>query len=81
MNMNLKLARIKKGLTQRQLGKMVGLSNVTISHIEKGYCDVTKSIMLKIAKALDATVQELFFDEEEWIKCQELINITQQWNL
>ena len=66
MNMNLKLARIKKGLTQRQLGKLVGLSNVTISHMEKSNCDnVTKSIMLKIAKALDATVQELFFDEEE----------------
>ena len=78
--MNLKLARIKKGLTQRQLGKMVGLSNVTISHIEKGYCDVTKSIMLKIAKALDATVQELFFDEEEWIKCQEQINMMLLWN-
>lgn len=66
MNMNLKLARIKKGLTQRQLGKLVGLSNVTISHIENSNSDnVTKSIMLKIAKALDATVQELFFDEEE----------------
>lgn len=66
MNMNLKLARIKKGLTQRQLGKLVGLSNVTISHMEKSNCDnVTKSIMIKIAEALDTTVQALFFDEEE----------------
>lgn len=66
MNMNLKLARIKKGLTQRQLGKLVGLSNVTISHIENSNSDnVTKSIMIKIAAALDTTVQALFFDEDE----------------
>lgn len=66
MNMNLKLARIKKGLTQRELGKLVGLSNVTISHIENSNSDnVTKSIMIKIATALDTTVQALFFDEEE----------------
>ena len=66
MNMNLKLARIKKGLTQRQLGKLVGLSNVTISHIENSNSDnVTKSIMKKIAAALDTTVQALFFDEDE----------------
>lgn len=66
MNMNLKLARIKKGLTQRELGKLVGLSNVTISHIENSNSDnVTKSIMIKIATALDTTVQALFFDEDE----------------
>lgn len=82
MNMNLKLARIKKGLTQRQLGKLVGLSNVTISHMEKSNCDnVTKSIMIKIAEALDTTVQALFFDEEEWTKCQEQINMMLLWNL
>ena len=81
MNMNLKLARIKKGLTQRQLGKLVGLSNVTISHIENSNSDnVTKSIMIKIAKELDTTVQALFFDEEEWTKCQEQINMMPLWN-
>lgn len=66
MNMNLKLARIKKGLTQRELGKLVGLSNVTISHIENSNSDnVTKSIMIKIATALDTTVQALFFSDEK----------------
>ena len=64
--MNLKLARIKKGLTQRELGKLVGLSNVTISHIENSNSDnVTKSIMIKIAAALDTTVQALFFSDEK----------------
>ena len=49
--MNLKLARIKMGLTQKQLAQLVGLSNVTISHIEKGNDDtVTKATMVKIAK-------------------------------
>ena len=64
--MNLKLARIKMGLTQKQLAQLVGLSNVTISHIEKGNDDtVTKATMVKIAKALNTTVQELFFSEED----------------
>lgn len=66
MWMNLKLARIKMGLTQKQLAQLVGLSNVTISHIEKGNDDtVTKATMVKIAKALNTTVQELFFSEED----------------
>lgn len=64
--MNLKLARIKMGLTQKQLAQLVGLSNVTISHIEKGNDDtVTKATMVKIAKVLNTTVQELFFSECE----------------
>lgn len=32
----LKKGRIRMGLTQRQLGKLVGLSNTYISNLEKG---------------------------------------------
>lgn len=63
--MNLKLARIKKGLTQREFAKLVGTSNVTIIKIEKDDIDGIRFGLLKrIAAALDSTVQELFLNEE-----------------
>lgn len=64
--MNVKLARIKAGLTQKELAAKVGLSNVTIVKIEKGnYDSITRISMIKLAKALNTTVQELFFNDEE----------------
>lgn len=64
--MNVKLARIKKGLTQAELCKIVKTSPKKLVDIERGnYANVTKSLMERIAKALDITVAELFFSEEE----------------
>lgn len=64
--MNVKLARIKSGLTQKELAALVGLSNVTIVKIEKGnYDSITRATMIKIAKVLNSDVQTLFFSEEE----------------
>ncbi|MBD7915223.1 helix-turn-helix domain-containing protein [Clostridium sp. Sa3CUN1] len=64
--MNVKLARIKAGLTQKELAALIGLSNVTIVKIEKGnYDSLTRATMIKIAKALNSDVQTLFFSEEE----------------
>ncbi|MDU1442081.1 MAG: helix-turn-helix transcriptional regulator [Clostridium cochlearium] len=62
--MNVKIARIKKGLTQKELCKMVKTSPKKIVEIEKGnYDNVRIGLAKKIAKALDSTVQELFFNE------------------
>lgn len=64
--MKIKLARVKLGLTQKELAKKVGISHVTLSKIEKGnYENLTLRTMLKLAAALDTTVQELFFSDEE----------------
>lgn len=63
---NLKLTRIKKGLTQTQLSEMSGVSLTSITKIEKhGIKNTTISILEKLALSLDTTVQELFFNEEE----------------
>lgn len=63
--MEVKLARIKKGLTQEQLCKIVKTSPKKLVEIERGnYEKVTKGLMERIAAALDSTVQELFFSEE-----------------
>lgn len=63
--MNAKLARIKKGLSQKAFAKIVGTSNVTIVKIEKGDIDgVSFGLLKRIAIALDSTFEELFLSEE-----------------
>ncbi|MDK0764064.1 helix-turn-helix transcriptional regulator [Clostridium perfringens] len=64
--MKVKIARIKKGITQQQLCKIVKTSPKKLVAIERGNYDmVTIGLAKKIAKALDTTVKELFFSEEE----------------
>ena len=63
---NAKIARIKAGLTQKELGRLAGTSNVTIVKIEKGDIDGVRLGTLKaIAKALNTNVQLLFFSDEQ----------------
>lgn len=61
----LKIERIKRNIKQKQLAKTLGITQQHLYRIEKGDVDLKKSLMLKIAKALDTTVQELFFSDEE----------------
>lgn len=64
--MNIKIARIKKGLTQKQLCEVLKISPNKLVELERGnYKNLTYALMIKIAKALNTTAQELFFSEEE----------------
>lgn len=64
--MNMKLIRIKKGLTQMQLREKSNTSINTIVALEKGQIDgVRVGTLKKIAAALNSTVQELFFSDED----------------
>lgn len=61
----LKLARIKKALSQRDLSKISGVGMNTIVKVEKGNIDgVSVGILKKLAAALGSTIQDLFFSEE-----------------
>ena len=64
--MKLKLLRISKNITQKELARLVNISHVTLRRIEKGDIDsVRVGTLKKIAKVLNTTVKELFFSEEE----------------
>lgn len=64
--LELKIARVKRGWTQDKLSKEAGISRASICNIEKNGIDaIPVSTLKKIAKALDTTVQELFFSDEE----------------
>lgn len=61
--MNVKLKRIEKRIKQQDFAKMLGISKVTLTRIEKGNYDIRLSLMKKISKILETPVQELFFNE------------------
>lgn len=58
---NLKEARAKKQISQRELAEMVGVSRNTISSIETGQFDPTAKLALIICIALDKKFEELFY--------------------
>ena len=61
--MNLKLKRISRNLTQKQLRDKANVGLNTIVQLEKGNIDgIRVGTLKKIAEALNSTVQELFFD-------------------
>ena len=58
---NLKEARAKKQISQRELAEMVGVSRNTISSIETGQFNPTANLALIICIALDKKFEELFY--------------------
>ena len=62
-NLRLKSARAAKDLSQQQLAEVVKVSRQTISAIEKGDYNPTINLCIAICKALDKTLDELFWEE------------------
>ncbi len=61
-NLRLKSARAAKDLSQQQLAELVGVSRQTINAIEKGDYNPTINLCVAICKALDKTLDELFWE-------------------
>ena len=60
-----KLARIEKSLTQAQLAERVDVTRQTIGLIEKGKYNPTLQLCVAIAKALDKTLDDLFWEDDQ----------------
>lgn len=58
------MGRLGKELTQSDLGKRVGVTRQTIAFIEKGEFSPSVALALRLAKALDIPIAELFWLEE-----------------
>lgn len=58
-------ARHKKGWTQEQLSKVTGISQPHLGHVESGKTKVALPTLVKIANALDASMDQLLFDSME----------------
>lgn len=64
MNFKMKAARAEKGLSQADLAKEVDVSRQTIILIEKQTFNPSLKLCISICKALDRTLNELFWGEE-----------------
>ncbi|WP_242830401.1 helix-turn-helix transcriptional regulator [Clostridium thermobutyricum] len=61
----MKSERVKQDIQQKDFAKELGITPQYLCLIEKGKVEPRRDLMIKIAKALDTTVQELFFTDEE----------------
>lgn len=61
-NLKMKSARAAKDLSQEQLALICSVSRQTISVIEKGDYNPTINLCISICKALDRTLDELFWE-------------------
>ena len=59
----LRKKRLQKGLTQEQLGKLVGVTHATINHIENGIQNFTIDKLIKIAEVLEIPLYEFFVEK------------------
>ena len=61
-NLKLKAARAEKDMTQAALAAAVGVSRQTVNAIEKGEYNPTINLCRSICKALDKTLDDLFWE-------------------
>ena len=68
-NLSVKVARVQKDMTQKDLAAAVGVSRQTINAIEQGEYNPTIKLCRAICWVLGKTLDELFweddFDEKE----------------
>ena len=61
-NLKLKAARAAKDMSQQMLADTVGVSRQTVNAIEKGDYNPTIRLCIAICRALDKTLDELFWE-------------------
>ena len=64
-NLRMKSARALKDYSQQELADKVGVSRQTINAIEKGDYNPTINLCISICKALDKTLDELFWKDDD----------------
>ena len=74
MNNKVKIARVILNMTQEDLAKKIGVTRQTISLIEKEKYNPSLNLCLEICYALNKTLNDLFWPEEENSKKGEVDN-------
>lgn len=62
-NQKMKDARAELGLSQQQLADILGVSRQTVNAIEKGDYNPTIRLCVALCKALNLTLNDLFWEE------------------
>lgn len=64
-NISLKVARVEKNMTQKELAQAVGISRQTMNAIESGEYNPTIKLCRKICRLLEKSLDDLFWEDEE----------------
>ena len=64
MRNKVKITRISISMTQEQLAKQTGVTRQTIGLIEKGEYNPSLQLCIAIAKVLNKTLNDLFWEAE-----------------
>lgn len=64
-NITLKVARVEKNMTQKELAQAVGISRQTMNAIERGEYNPTIKLCRKICRLLEKSLDDLFWEDEE----------------
>ena len=59
----MKIARIESEVSQEQLAEIVGVTRQTINLIESGNYNPSLKLCIDICKALDRTLNDLFWED------------------
>lgn len=59
------IERMKKNITQTELAEIIGVSRQTIHLIEQGNYNPTLRLCILICDALDVTLNDIFWNEQE----------------
>lgn len=62
-NKRMKVARAEADLSQQQLAELVGVTRQTINLIEAGKYNPSLNLCIAICKALNKTLNDLFWEE------------------
>ncbi|MBE6817942.1 MAG: helix-turn-helix transcriptional regulator [Ruminococcaceae bacterium] len=63
-NLKMKAARVAKDMSQEKLASRIGVTRQTILMIEAGKYNPSLALCIEICKALDTTLNDLFWQEE-----------------
>jgi len=62
-NKKMKIARIESDVSQEQLAEIVGVTRQTINLIESGKYNPSLKLCIEICKALNKTLNDIFWEE------------------
>lgn len=62
--LRLRLMRVCRGLTQKQVAHDLGLNPITYSGYELGRSEMSYSVLVKVARYFDCTLDSLLFVDE-----------------
>ena len=63
-NLRIKAARAAKDMTQKDLANAVGVARQTMNAIEKGDYNPSINLCIAICRALDKTLDEIFWEND-----------------